>query len=154
METAGAGRGRDSCIDRERNAGGNLVDAVPCTGEGRGTNAPDCIADRDGLGGCARFKRLFAVPAAVLVTMVAIVLTADKGVSIGSFWPHPIFITPVFTVSSLIGIAVPLFIVTMASQNIPGMAVLALNEFRPDAGPLFTVTGFFSLLAAPFGGHW
>ena len=101
----------------------------------------------------ARFKRLFAVPAAVLVTMVAIVLMADTGVSIGSFWPHPIFITPVFTVPSLIGIAVPLFIVTMASQNIPGMAVLALNEFRPDAGPLFTVTGLFSLLAAPFGGH-
>jgi benzoate membrane transport protein len=101
----------------------------------------------------ARFKRLFAVPAAVLVTVVAIVLTADTGVSIGSLWPRPIFITPVFTIPSLIGIAIPLFIVTMASQNIPGMAVLALNEFRPDAGPLFTVTGLFSLLAAPFGGH-
>ena len=101
----------------------------------------------------ARFKRLFAVPAAVLVTVVAIVLTADTSVSIGSLWPQPIFIMPVFTIPSLIGIAIPLFIVTMASQNIPGMAVLALNEFRPDAGPLFTVTGLFSLLAAPFGGH-
>ncbi len=101
----------------------------------------------------ARFKRLFAVPVAVLVTVVAIVLTADTGVSIGSLWPQPIFITPVFTIPSLIGIAIPLFIVTMASQNIPGMAVLALNDFRPDAGPLFTATGLFSLLAAPFGGH-
>jgi benzoate membrane transport protein len=101
----------------------------------------------------ARFKRLFAVPVAVLVTVVAIVLTADTSVSIGSLWPQPIFIMPVFTIPSLIGIAIPLFIVTMASQNIPGMAVLALNEFRPDAGPLFTVTGLFSLLAAPFGGH-
>ena len=101
----------------------------------------------------ARFKRLFAVPVAVLVTVVAIVLTADTSVSIGSLWPQPIFITPVFTIPSLIGIAIPLFIVTMASQNIPGMAVLALNDFRPDAGPLFTVTGLFSLLAAPFGGH-
>lgn len=101
----------------------------------------------------ARFKRLFAVPVAVLVTVVAIVLTADTSVSIGSLWPQPIFITPVFTIPSLIGIAIPLFIVTMASQNIPGMAVLALNDFRPDAGPLFTATGLFSLLAAPFGGH-
>lgn len=101
----------------------------------------------------ARFKRLFAVPVAVLVTVVAIVLTADTGVSIGSLWPQPIFIMPVFTIPSLIGIAIPLFIVTMASQNIPGMAVLALNDFRPDAGPLFTATGLFSLLAAPFGGH-
>lgn len=101
----------------------------------------------------ARFKRLFAVPAAVLVAVVAIVLTADTGVSIGSLWPQSILVTPVFSFSSLIGIAIPLFIVTMASQNIPGMAVLALNEFRPDAGPLFTATGLFSLLAAPFGGH-
>lgn len=50
------------------------------------------------------------------------------------------------------GIALPLFIVTMASQNIPGMAVLNVNGYRPAPGPLFTITGVFSLAAAPFGG--
>ena len=53
----------------------------------------------------------------------------------------------------MIGLGVPLFLVTMASQNIPGMAVLAVNGYRPPAGRLFQVTGVFTLLAAPFGGH-
>jgi benzoate membrane transport protein len=51
------------------------------------------------------------------------------------------------------GIAMPLFIVTMASQNIPGLAVLSANGYRPEAGPLFATTGFFSIAGAPFGAH-
>jgi benzoate membrane transport protein len=53
----------------------------------------------------------------------------------------------------MISVALPLFIVTMASQNIPGLAVLSASGYRPSPGPLIAVTGFFSLLAAPFGGH-
>jgi benzoate membrane transport protein len=53
----------------------------------------------------------------------------------------------------MIGIALPLFIVTMASQNIPGIAVLNANNYRPAPGPLFASTGLFSLASAPFGGH-
>jgi benzoate membrane transport protein len=56
-------------------------------------------------------------------------------------------------VPALIGIGLPLFVVTMASQNIPGMAVLNANGYRPDPSPLFRMTGVFSLLAAPFGSH-
>jgi benzoate membrane transport protein len=41
----------------------------------------------------------------------------------------------------------------MASQNLPGLAVLAAYQYRPAPGPLITTTGMFSLLAAPFGGH-
>ncbi|MCC6469756.1 MAG: benzoate/H(+) symporter BenE family transporter, partial [Alphaproteobacteria bacterium] len=62
-------------------------------------------------------------------------------------------VTPEFSLTAVIGVAVPLFIVTMASQNIPGMAVLNINGYRPEAGPLFRVTGIFTLLSAPFGGH-
>ena len=58
-----------------------------------------------------------------------------------------------FTVAGLVGIALPLFIVTMASQNIPGIVVLKVNDYKPNPGPLFAVTGLFSLLSAPFGGH-
>ena len=65
----------------------------------------------------------------------------------------PVWVTPAFTLPAAIGIALPLFIVTMASQNIPGMAVLGANGYRPAPGPLFTVTGAFSLLGAPLGGH-
>ena len=68
-------------------------------------------------------------------------------------WPSVEFVTPVFTPQAAFGIALPLFLVTMASQNIPGMAVLNANGYRPAPGPLFTTTGIFTLLAAPFGGH-
>jgi benzoate membrane transport protein len=62
-------------------------------------------------------------------------------------------IEPHFSLPAMISIALPLFIVTMASQNIPGMAVLAAHHYRPEPGPLFTVTGLLSALSAPFGGH-
>ncbi|MEX0807427.1 MAG: benzoate/H(+) symporter BenE family transporter [Dongiaceae bacterium] len=101
-----------------------------------------------------RFRRLYAVPAAVVVTVLMIAFTTDISMaSFGSLWPQPILILPDFTLQALIGIALPLFIVTMASQNVTGIAVLSANGYRPDAGPLFRDTGILSLLAAPFGGH-
>ena len=95
------------------------------------------------------WKRLFAVPAAVLI-VVGLILV--QGVPAGA-WPAPVLVTPIFTVAAVLGLGVPLFLVTMASQNIPGMAVLHSNGYRPAAGPLFVATGIFSLLGAPFGGH-
>ena len=98
------------------------------------------------------WKRLFAVPAAVLVVVGLIAL---EGVppGMGSLWPAPVLVRPVLTAAAALGLGVPLFLVTMASQNIPGMAVLHLNGYRPPASPLFVTTGLFTLLAAPFGGH-
>ncbi|WP_340117753.1 benzoate/H(+) symporter BenE family transporter [Pelagibius sp. 7325] len=101
-----------------------------------------------------RFKRLYAIPVALLVAVVAIALTTDMpAVTPDALLPQPLFITPVFSVGALVGVALPLFIVTMASQNIPGIAVLHANGYRPQPGPLFATTGVFSLLSAPFGGH-
>jgi benzoate membrane transport protein len=102
----------------------------------------------------AKFRRLYAVPAAVLVTVIIIALTTDVShLDAAALWPQPVLVMPEFTLSGLIGIALPLFIVTMASQNIPGIAVLNVNGYRPHPGPLFSITGIFTLLAAPFGGH-
>ncbi|MBT6203684.1 MAG: benzoate transporter, partial [Rhodospirillaceae bacterium] len=67
--------------------------------------------------------------------------------------PEPILVMPAFNIAALIGIALPLFIVTMASQNITGIAVLQTYDYRPAPGRMFTVTGLFGLAAAPFGGH-
>ncbi|TAX82705.1 benzoate/H(+) symporter BenE family transporter [Rhizobium ruizarguesonis] len=103
------------------------------------------------------FKRLWAVPAA----LAAFVLVLAFGVDIPdgalssleqSLVPTAEFVRPVFNLAGL-SIALPLFIVTMASQNIPGIAVLKVNHYDPKPGPLFAVTGVFSLLSAPFGGH-
>jgi benzoate membrane transport protein len=102
----------------------------------------------------AKINRLYAVPAAVLVAMALIAATTSIAPeALGSLWPKPVLVTPSFSLAALVGIALPLFIVTMASQNIPGMAVLNANGYRPDAGRLFWSTGIFSLAAAPFGGH-
>jgi benzoate membrane transport protein len=60
-------------------------------------------------------------------------------------------IAPQFTVSAIIGLAVPLYLVTMASQNLSGLAVLRAAGYDPEPGPLIGVTGLFSLLSAPFG---
>ncbi|WP_270935517.1 benzoate/H(+) symporter BenE family transporter [Falsiroseomonas oryzae] len=102
----------------------------------------------------ARIKRLLAVPVAVLVTVALIAATVSlpEGWA-ASAWPAPVATLPVLTVPAVIGIALPLFIVTMASQNIPGIAVLNVNGYRPAPGPVFTATGLFSLAAAPFGAH-
>lgn len=102
----------------------------------------------------AKFRRLYAVPAAVVVTIGLIAATTTVSPdALGPLWPDPILVMPVFSVQAAIGIALPLFIVTMASQNIPGIAILNANGYRPDPGPLFRTTGLFSLLSAPFGGH-
>jgi benzoate membrane transport protein len=60
---------------------------------------------------------------------------------------------PTFTLDAIVSFAIPLFIVTMASQNLPGLAVLSAYGFKPAPGPLIATTGVFTLLAAPFGGH-
>jgi benzoate membrane transport protein len=102
----------------------------------------------------ARIKRLYAVPVAALLTIALIAATTHVAPdALGSLWPTPVLVTPSFSLAAIIGIALPLFIVTMASQNIPGMAVLNANGYRPDAGRLFWSTGLFSLAAAPLGGH-
>ncbi len=103
-----------------------------------------------------RFNRLLAVPAAlaafVLVLIFGVEMPADALSSLsGKLMPEPHLIAPVFTLAGFVSIALPLFIVTMASQNIPGIAVLKVNGYTPEPGPLFTATGIGSLLAAPFG---
>lgn len=101
-----------------------------------------------------RIKRLLAVPAALLAAAVTVMATAElPGLDIAALLARPVAVVPTFSLAGLVGIALPLFIVTMASQNIAGVAVLSANGYRTAPGPLFATTGAFSLLAAPFGGH-
>jgi benzoate membrane transport protein len=100
----------------------------------------------------SRWKRLYATPAAAIVALVLIGF-AGSGLGVGDLTPQLVWASPVFTFEAMISLALPLFIVTMASQNIPGIAVLNVNGYRPPAAPLFRATGVLTLLAAPFGGH-
>jgi benzoate membrane transport protein len=67
-------------------------------------------------------------------------------------WGWPLFTAPEFSVSALIGVGLPLFVVTMASQNVPGLAVLRANGYTTPASPLIAATGLTGVLLAPFGG--
>ena len=60
-------------------------------------------------------------------------------------------VVPEFSLVSAIGLALPLYLVTMASQNLSGLAVLKAAGYEPPAGPLIWVTGLVSLVSAPFG---
>lgn len=100
------------------------------------------------------FKRLYAVPVAVALTLVLIGFTTPDGaLAQATLLPDPVLVLPHFSLAGVVGIALPLFIVTMASQNIPGIAVLNANGYRPEPDKLFRATGLWSLIAAPFGGH-
>lgn len=61
-----------------------------------------------------------------------------------------VFTSPQFSLAGTVGLAIPLYLVTMASQNLSGLAVLRAAGYHPEAGALIGVTGFFSLLSAPF----
>ncbi len=99
-----------------------------------------------------QWRRVLAVPAAVIVAGGILAATAPA-LPAFNWWPHPVLVAPAFSAAALIGTALPLFIVTMASQNLSGIAVLAAYGYRPAPGPLFATTGLFTLLAAPFGAH-
>ncbi|NOH94186.1 benzoate/H(+) symporter BenE family transporter [Vibrio sp. AIC-3] len=64
----------------------------------------------------------------------------------------PVFITPDFEFFSLFSVGIPLFIVTMASQNLPGFAVLKANGYQVDSSKIITTTGVTGLIFASFGG--
>ncbi|MFD6563521.1 benzoate/H(+) symporter BenE family transporter [Micromonospora profundi] len=101
-----------------------------------------------------RFARRWAVPGALLVAVAAIALTAPPaGLSGVTLTPTVTLTVPAWNASALVGLALPLFLVTMAAQNVPGMAVLAGYGYRPPFGAALRTTGLASLLAAPAGGH-
>lgn len=89
---------------------------------------------------------------AVLVTGVVLALVSGRSPAL----PAPEISTlalvwPEFHMGAMIGLAVPLYLVTMASQNLPGFAVLRASGYEPPTGACLRVTGLFSLLSAPFG---
>jgi benzoate membrane transport protein len=99
-----------------------------------------------------RFARVWAVPAALAVAAVAIALTGP-GLGGLALAPTLVWTTPTFDATTVAGIGLPLFLVTMASQNVPGAAVLAQYGYRAPMRPVLTSTGLATIACAPFGGH-
>lgn len=100
-------------------------------------------------------KRLLPRYAIVLVLLLGCVIAARLGLlqlgEVTLTLATPVWTTPQFTPGVLLGVGLPLFVVTMASQNIPGVATLHANGYRPPVSALMTGTGVVNLLLAPFG---
>lgn len=99
-----------------------------------------------------RFARTWAVPAALAVAAVAIGLTGP-GLGGVALAPALVWTTPAFDLTTIVGVGIPLFLVTMASQNVPGAAVLAQYGYPAPMRPILTTTGLATIACAPFGGH-
>ncbi len=99
-----------------------------------------------------RYRRIYATPAAALAAALVIEHNAPS-LAAGPIAPTPLLIWPHFTFEAAASLTLPLFLVTMASQNLPGLAVLRAYGYSPSPSLLIGVTGAFGALAAPFGGH-
>jgi benzoate membrane transport protein len=97
--------------------------------------------------------RRWAVPGALVAAAVGIAIDTGHSASTSSLLPGLTLTAPSLHAGALVGLALPLFIVTMASQNVPGMAVLASFGYRPPLRPILLSTGAATAAAAPFGAH-
>ncbi|AXV20810.1 MULTISPECIES: benzoate/H(+) symporter BenE family transporter [Aeromonas] len=93
----------------------------------------------------------------VLVLGVGMLICSVRGdLQMGTLhWQlaSPVWTWPAFSLDALFGIALPLFIVTMTSQNMPGIAILRTHGYQPATSSLISWTGLTGLLLAPFGGY-
>jgi benzoate membrane transport protein len=94
----------------------------------------------------------YAVPGVLLVGMAVAALQGQLALgAVDWSWAQPVLVVPQFSMASVVGVALPLFIVTMASQNLPGVAAQRAAGFNIPVSPVITATGVVTLLLAPFG---
>ena len=100
-------------------------------------------------------RRLFPRYAVIATLVMGIVIAAASGLlhleTVQLEWARPVFTTPSLSVASLLGIALPLFIVTMTSQNVPGVAVIRASGYQVPISPVIGWTGVVNTVLAPFG---
>ena len=97
-------------------------------------------------------NRLYAVPAAVVMALVIVGWSNGFDIPLGeTLLTQPEVTWPTPGIAGVLSIGIPLFIVTMATQNIPGIAVLRSYGYTPPPGPLLTTVGVASILSAVFG---
>ena len=101
-----------------------------------------------------RFWPRYAVPAVLAVGVAVAALHQQLhfgGVPLEL--ALPVFTLPAFSLAATFGVALPLFVVTMASQNLPGVAAQRAAGYDTPVSPVITTTGLASLVLAPFGGY-
>ncbi|MFO1090583.1 MAG: benzoate/H(+) symporter BenE family transporter [Hyphomicrobiales bacterium] len=99
-------------------------------------------------------KPMFALPATMIVGIAIVAFSGSLGSKCCTLALTPFVWTwPVFHMGTLVSLGIPLYLVTMASQNLPGFAVLQASGYRPYVSSSLWVTGLGSIALAPFGSH-
>ena len=98
-----------------------------------------------------RLAPRWAVPGALAVALGMVVATAH--IDPAALAPQLTWTTPTWSTSALVGLALPLYVVTMASQNVPGVAVMSGFGYRVPWRESLAVTGLGTIAGAPTGGH-
>lgn len=104
-----------------------------------------------------RMGKVWAAPGAVAGFALVVVFGVKPGAEAfaalsAAAMQTPVFTAPVFTFAGLTGIALPLYVVTMAGQNLPGAGALRAHGYPAHAPLTFVISGAASAIAAPFGG--
>ena len=109
------------------------------------------------IGAYILFKRLSARYAVVGILVLGLGFLLMQGrvdfTGLRLEFATPVFTRPEFSVNALLSVALPLFLITLTGQYMPGMLVLRNDGFNTSANPILSVTGLGSLLMAPFGSH-
>ena len=94
----------------------------------------------------------YAVPLTLVVAVAYVVATGRfQGGALVLELARPVFTAPQFTLSAFVSLALPLFVVTMASQNLPGVAAIRAAGYDMPISKIITLTGLATLVLAPFG---
>lgn len=101
-----------------------------------------------------RFSARFAIISVLIFGFIFLLL--QSRIDFSGFelkLASPIFTTPTFSINSILSVALPLFLITLTGQYMPGLLVLKNDGFHTNAKPILIVTGLGSFLMAPFGSH-
>ncbi|MBV8122934.1 MAG: benzoate/H(+) symporter BenE family transporter [Burkholderiaceae bacterium] len=101
-----------------------------------------------------RWLPRYAVP---VVLLADVALAGSQGRihldAVDWAWARPVWTTPSFHAAALVGVALPLFLVTMASQNLPGVAAQRASGYQTPVSTSISVTGLATVVLAPFGAY-
>jgi benzoate membrane transport protein len=97
--------------------------------------------------------RRWAVPGALVAAAIGVALDPLPGAGPVHLAPQLTLVVPHLDLGTLLGLGLPLFVVTMVSQNVAGLSVLQTYGYRPPVRPLMTATGAASVAVATLGGH-
>ncbi|UCR82580.1 benzoate/H(+) symporter BenE family transporter [Pseudomonas chlororaphis] len=101
-----------------------------------------------------RFTARYAIVGVLLIGIVLLLGLGQVSFAGLELKPAlPVLTLPVFSLNALLSVALPLFLITLTGQYMPGMLVLRNDGFKTSANPILTATGLGSLLMAPFGSH-